>query len=193
MGLFLHFLAGYVHVFLVMYSVHIPPLDDLFCTHTSSWWPILYIRNFLKAYSVHIPSHIWLFSKRHLYLWCFMSTCAPGDLFCTHTTSWWPILYTWWFFMVPSVHIPPHVDLNSVSAKSYLVCILRNFTDYFVYLLFLGELIFVWVIFHGLHVHVPLFLPILYIYILMVTYTLYKENFNVFSVNIPPHFLCIFP
>ena len=78
-------------------------------------------------------------------------------------------------FMVNSVHIPPYVDLNSISTTSCLVCTLRNFTAYFVYLLFLCELIFIWVIFYGMF----LCWPILYIYILMVTYFLYKENFNV--------------
>ena len=78
--------------------------------------------------------------------------------------------------MFYSIHLPPHVDLNSISTRSCLVCTLRNFTAYFVYFLFFGELMG-----YFLMTYTCMFLcwPILYIYILMVSYSLYKENFNV--------------
>ena len=56
-----------------------------------------------------------------------LATCArtSGDLFSTH--------------------IPKPIDLFSINTTSSdEVCTLGNFTAYFVYLLFLGELIFIW-------------------------------------------------
>ena len=102
----------------------------ILCTHTTQYWPIFY-----------------LISTR---------ACTSGDLFCTHSSSWWHTLYWGNVLMVYFVHIPPHVDLNSIStSSSYLVSTLGNFTAYFVYLL-LDELNFLWVIFYGLHVYVAL-------------------------------------
>ena len=78
---------------------------DLFCTHTSSWWPIPYIRKFLKAYSVYkaphvdLKYHIFLPSFSHweilrpfvyllllgelIFIWVTLLTCFFGDLFYT--------------------------------------------------------------------------------------------------------------
>ena len=66
---------------------------------------------------------------------------------CAHPSPWWHTLYWGNVLMVYFVHIPPHVDPNSIStSSSYLLCTLGNFTAYFVYLL-LDEHNFLWVIF----------------------------------------------
>ena len=104
LGKFTYTLRLHVHVPFVNYSVHIPPLNDLhreyfeglFCTHTSPSLtnsvqiPPLHhlvctLGNFI-AYLVFFSS--WWAS---IYLWYFMTARNIGDLFCTHTSSWWPI------------------------------------------------------------------------------------------------------
>ena len=80
---------------------------DVFCTHTS-YGDVFCTKGFFKAYSVHTPSNVWLFSTRTTssILFIFFSVSLRlydvlwvhiplGDLLCTPTTSWWPILYTW--------------------------------------------------------------------------------------------------
>ena len=148
---------------------------DLFCTHTSTWWPILYMRIIvtlwiiffyltsffftyfmayrsedLFTYSVQLPPiytfnppfftyFLWVpllhdlvcthetFMAYFVYLYLlgliftyFMGTSAHTscDLFCTHTSSWWPILYTRNFLIAYSVNIPPYVDLCRISVRS---------------------------------------------------------------------------
>ena len=137
------------------YSVHKKLFDGIFCTHTTLYWLIFY-----------------LISTR---------ACSSGDLFCTHPSSWWHTLYWGNVLMVYFVHIPPHVDFNSIStSSSYLVCTQGNFTAYFVYLL-LDELNFLWLIFYGLHVYIPLGdLFCSYTYILLVTSSVLLELFDGF-------------
>ncbi len=129
--------SGDIYLILVTYSVHKKLFDGIFCTHTTEYWPIFY-----------------LISTR---------ACTSDDLFFTHISSWWHTMYV---LMVYFVHIPPHVDLNSISTScSYLVCTLGNFTAYFVYLL-LDELNF----FDGfVCTHTSSCWPIFYIYHLFMT------------------------
>ena len=163
---------------------------DVFCTHTS-YGDVFCTKGFFKGlFCTHTFACFTIFYKDHLFnfvylllgelkfMWCFMSTYTPGDLFCTHTSSWWTILYTWSFLRVYSIHLPPYVDLNSISTTSCLVYTLRNFTAYFVYFFSLLSLSLFGCYFMA---YMCMFLccPIQYIYILMVTYSLYKENFNV--------------
>ena len=80
---------------------------DVFCTHTS-YGDIFCKKGFLGLFCTHTFTCLTIFYKDHLFnfvylllrgelqfMWCFMSTYTPGDLFCTRTFSWWPILYTW--------------------------------------------------------------------------------------------------
>ena len=115
---------------------------DLFCTYTSWWGRILYIRKILMYDSVNIPPHFLCILSHVHYLVCtlviFMAyfvyflllgelilrdilwrrARTSGDLFCTYTSSLWPILYIKNFLMALSLHIPPNVDLFSVSTNS---------------------------------------------------------------------------
>ena len=75
--------------------------------------------------------------------------CPSGDLFCTHTSYWWPILYTGKFLNDSLVHILTSPCLTyspKVSHVHDLDWTLLNFMTYFVYLLLLGELIFTYFI-----------------------------------------------
>ena len=120
----LTYMVYFVYLFLGSLILWLGALTsgDLFCTYTYSCWPIQYTRMFMKAYSVHIIFFIF-------------------DLFCTSTTcSWlytlvnlgpslvslsvrmhpagWLILYIRNFSTAYSVHIRPHVGINSVSTTS---------------------------------------------------------------------------
>ena len=100
------------------------------CTYI--WWPIRYIYLLLITYSVHKDVYEMIFCTRTFFIF---------DLFCTSTTcSWlctlvnlgpslmslsvrihpagWLILYIRNFSTAYSVHIPPHVGINSVRTTS---------------------------------------------------------------------------
>ena len=176
---------------------------DVFCTHTS-YGDVFCTKGFFKASSVHIPSRVWLFSSRTtssiLFFFFFtasLSLCdvlwvhlplvtysvhvpSVGDLFCTHGNFWWFNLYTYL----------NHVDLNSISTTSCLVCTLGNFTAYFVYFLFLGELMgfFLWL------TRACSSVDLFCIYTSWWCRILYIRKILLYdSVNIPRHFLCILP
>ena len=131
---------------------------DLFCTHTDCWWPVLYIWNFLIAYFVHTSVHIDLFSVNTTSSWLSLYTSDVnsllfslfashhvidilwvrartfGDLFCTRTFSWWPILYIRNFLMALSLHIPPNVEQFSVSDLFlWPILYLKNFWWFILY------------------------------------------------------------
>ena len=151
----------------------------LFFTHTSSWWPVLYIREFLKALSAHEVPHVWpIFYKYHLYgtlvfysLFCLFSSPLwanlhskilwlnariTGDLFCTHILLvTYSVSHT--LLTAHSVHIPL---VTYCFYTSEFTSLWRIFSwhilcmSYFVYWLLLRELYLrdiSWV-----HVHVPL-------------------------------------
>ena len=63
---------AYAYMKLFWSYVLVRTSGDLFCTHTFSCWPILYIWNFLIAYFLH----------------------TPDDLFSVSITTSWPSLYT---------------------------------------------------------------------------------------------------
>ena len=96
------------------YSVHIPPCVDLFSISITSSWPSLYSRNF---YGLYLFIYLVSFC---LHEWYFMTTCwrITGDLFCTPSFSYRPILYIWKFLIDYVLHKPPHVDLFFLSTIS---------------------------------------------------------------------------
>ena len=94
---------------MITYFLHIPTHVDLFSVNTTSSWLSLYTRDVSSLFSLF--SYPW---------WAyFMATC---------TYLWWPILYTGNHLMTYSVHIPPYVDLFSISTTSSLPTLYtRNF------------------------------------------------------------------
>ena len=105
-------LIFHVHVLTLTYSVNIPPHKesferlsfDLNSISTTYSWPSLSTRDF-------ITSFVYLLLLGGLIFTYFMATCTSGDLLCTYTFFWWPILYTWNFLMDYYVHIPLNADL----------------------------------------------------------------------------------
>ena len=81
----------------------LPTSDDLFCAHTLSCWPILYMNKFLMAYSVHIPPMLTYF----FYVppihdlnpisttssWISLYTSNFYCLICSLSSPWWANLY----------------------------------------------------------------------------------------------------
>ena len=157
----------YVHVALLNYSVHIPPLNDLhqqyfeglFCTHTS---PSL-------THSLQIPSLHHLVCTLGNFM-AYLVFFLLGELQFTCDILWQNVpLVTY------SVHVHPLGDLfrkygtfRSFTLYTYLPMLGGVFYNYhlfmtyfvhmgffgfFVYLL-LGEVVFIWVIYYGLHVNV---------------------------------------
>ena len=91
-------------------------------------WPPLFIYFSLVGSYLHI---LWLRAR------------TSGELLCTYTFFWWPILYTRNFLMAYYVHIPPNADLNSMYHLFMIYFVkLVIFMDYFVHFLLFGELIF---------------------------------------------------
>ena len=117
-------------------------LTAYFAYFTSWWCLILYIRKIFMYDSVNIPRHflcilphvhelvytLVIFMAYFVYflllgelilrdiLW--LRARNFSDLFCTRTSSWWPILYIRNFLITFSLHIPPNVDLFSVSTNT---------------------------------------------------------------------------
>ena len=85
----------HLHVSLVTYSVHIPPLGDLFCTHTYALWPILYIRNCLMAYYVNILPHVDLNSVGTTYSWRSLYTSDYMAFFFLYLFHLGGLIYTY--------------------------------------------------------------------------------------------------
>ena len=149
----------HVHITLVTYSVHMPPLGDLFCTlrsfyslfcpHTSSYWskfyvPLLHVlvctRGNFTAYFVY------LFLRGELIFTFYGYMC---------TYFWRPIVYTYLLFVNQSVRME-HFDgsffIHTSPCLTYsiqelplldLVGILTNFMAYFVYFFFVSLHLFV--------------------------------------------------
>ena len=115
------------------YSVHLPPLIDLFCTY----------RTFFK----HTPLSFIFFSVSNTSSWPSLHTSEFYDLFCSFTFSflrlsyrlifygylctylWWPNLYTYFLLVTHSVQLDyfeglflytyfPMFDLFSISTTS---------------------------------------------------------------------------
>ena len=108
---------------------------DLFCTSTSSWWRILYIRNFLTIYSVQSILYIYFSLVSLAFIWVIFYDLH--DLFCTNTSSWWPT----------------HVDLFSINTTfSDLVSFIANIF----YLHLLDVLMFTWNVFYHIYPTPPL-------------------------------------
>ena len=86
-------------IFLMAYSVHFPPVD-LYSTRTTSSWSNLYTSDFYGQF--------YLLLLGRIFFTYFLATCArtSGDLCCTHTSSWWPILFTRKFLKAYSL-LPP--------------------------------------------------------------------------------------
>ena len=144
---------------------------DLFCTHTSTGWPILYIWNFLMAFCIHTsPTPRWSATTS----WVRFNTIAFYGQFCIFTSSWWAFViyirtFPWW----PILYTCPPLVTFSIHRKHF--CTLLIFMGYFVYLLLLGEPIFTWEIFYD-NVHVLLVIYSVHTH----TYheDLYSNDFN---------------
>ena len=104
--IFTYIMATYIlktNISIFVFSLQVSTFHGLVCTHTSSWWTILYIRFVLIAYSVHIPAPVghcsisttssWP-SSFTSYRWSILYTIPLGDLFCTLGTFWRFILYS---------------------------------------------------------------------------------------------------
>ena len=110
----------------------------LLVTYTSWLWHILYIKKILMFYSVNIPPHflphvhdlvctLVIFMVYFVFLLLdelilrdilWLRAHTSGDLFCTGTSSWWPILYIRNFLIALSLHLTPNVYLFSISTNS---------------------------------------------------------------------------
>ena len=91
----------YVTIFSLF--LHVLPLGDLFCTHTSPGRPILWL--------LDSPPLGEILSSCDYFFPSFARVLPLGDLFWTHTLSCWPILYTYplwvtyyWLFLC--IHLP---------------------------------------------------------------------------------------
>ena len=105
---FLLFLGGlmlHVHVNLVTYSVN-----------TTSSWLSLYTSDVNSLLFSLFASPWWAYHHVIDILW--LRALTSGDLFCTYLLSWWRILFIRNHSMAYSVHIPPCVDLFSISTTS---------------------------------------------------------------------------
>ena len=179
----------YVHVLFVIYSVRKVLFDDFFCRHTSLCWlkyqpyyRVCTLLNFTSyfVYLLLLGEHIirWMiFYGLHVHIVSYSMatyTRTSGDLFCIHTFSWWPILYIRIFLM----------SYLTYSSRSFFTVV--TFMASFVHLLLLlGEFMFTSVIFYGymcmrLSLHfmatcTHLWWPILYTYLVLVIYSVYKE------------------
>ena len=99
-------LHEYLH--LMTYSVLLSSLVDLFYVWINFWWLNLYTSPQVDLYSTRTTSswsnlytsdfygQFYLLLLGRIFLTYFLATCArtSGDLCFTHTSSWWPILYT---------------------------------------------------------------------------------------------------
>ena len=119
--------------------LHVLSLCDLFCTHTFTGWPILYTYLSFITDSLHIYTSFWFpFLDIHppcwdnFYMWVFFASYAHvlqlGDLFCTHISPWWPILWLfvhspplWWDILYTENFFPSFVTLG---------CLFSSFTSH---------------------------------------------------------------
>ncbi len=113
--LYIYFLVvlfyGAVHLRLVTYSVHIPPLVDLFSTQGCLWKHILYTYVFIFCLFCTSTTCSWL---------CTLLNLGPSlvSLSVRIHHAGWLILYIRNFSTAYSVHIPPHVGLNFLRTTS---------------------------------------------------------------------------
>ena len=88
----LHFMtySAYEELFDVLYFIHISQCFMLKKKDKNSLWPCFSSSDFYGLFCLFTS---WL-AKLNME-WYFMASCAftSGDLFCTHTSTWWPILY----------------------------------------------------------------------------------------------------
>ena len=85
-------------------SLHILPLGDLFCTHTSPWWSILYTNSpWCSILYTYLP--LVIYSLCDHTGWPILNTYLP----CAFTSVWWAILYVCdhFYLVTYSVHLPP--------------------------------------------------------------------------------------
>ena len=112
----------HVHLLMFTYSVHILPDKESFdrlSGHTSPFWPKFYKYHHFMTKFVHLwllwPPLFIYFSLVGSYLHIlWLRARTSGDLLCTYTFFWWPILYTNNFLTAYYAHIPPNADLNSM-------------------------------------------------------------------------------
>ena len=86
-----------------MYSQLVPHVHDLVCTLVIF---MVYFVYFLLLDEIILRDILWLRAR------------TSGDLFCTGTSSWWPVLYIRNFLMALPLHLTPNVDLFSISTNS---------------------------------------------------------------------------
>ena len=73
----------YLHVPLVTYSEQKVLFNGLFCTHTPPCWSKIPIYDVFSIFTSPWWAYFYIYNAR-----------MSGDLICTPTLSWWPILYT---------------------------------------------------------------------------------------------------
>ena len=171
------------------YSVHLPPLIDLFCTYRTFWLTIFHIDHPTLNYSFYVPSILDIFFILvTLYvLFCkfippwWACSCIFYGYICTY--FWWPILYTYLFLVTYFIYKDILMSYSIYSSRSFFFTVV-TFMASFVYLL-LGEFMFTSVIFYG-YLCMSLSMatctypwwPILYTCLVLVIYSVYKELFG---------------
>ena len=78
---------------------------DLFCTLTSCWWRIFYIRKILIDYCVNISPHFYLFSLSTKCSWHSLYTSDFHGLFCLFSSPWWANLSLDILWLLVYVHL----------------------------------------------------------------------------------------
>ena len=147
---------------------------DLFCTYTSSLWPILH---FLTAYSVHTSVHVDIFSISTYYLfyisfyslfclfYFFWRAYIYLRYFMTCTYLWWTIMYTSLIFVTYSLHI---------ELFEFLFCVETSLCfTYFLQVLPLNDLVCTLLIFRTDSVHIHSLFDILYTRNILMDYSVH--------------------
>ena len=117
---------------------------DLLCTHTFSWWPILYIKIFLISYSIYSSRSFFFtvvtFMASFVYLllgeFMFTSEIFYGYMcmslsMATCTYPWWPILYTYLFLVIYSIY----KELFDCIIFKHIIQVLSVFCKYHLFMI----------------------------------------------------------
>ena len=166
--------------------LHTPALVDLLPISTTYSWPSLYTSQFYVLFCI-FTSPWWAY---HYMGDISCITCArySGDLFCTHTFSF--VTYSELFDGLFWTHIP-HVDIFSISTYYLfyidfygLICLFFSPWRPYIYLRYFMTWTYLWC-------------PILYTYLMFVTYSSHIELFEFwFCVETSPcftYFLQVLP
>ena len=89
-----HDVLWFLCLFCLFSSIYIEKRTsgDLFCTHTSTWWPILYKELFIGSFCTH-TTQVDLFSISTTCSWPSLYTCDFYGLLFSFTFPWWAYVY----------------------------------------------------------------------------------------------------